>query len=159
MSILVKAVPAPKPRTPESAKISLLFAAILVIMAVAQLFTFEEFLLHIALLNLPFGDIVTNAIGPLIVVAEVFALPFLLRMRLSPAFRYLSMFLGWLATGLWLYISVWIVATHSAVSTVGFLGTVGNLTPGYWSIFMSFALVILCIWSSYGLWPGKRLKK
>ena len=159
MSILVKALPAPKPRTKESVKIALLFAGILVVMAVAQLFTFEEFLPLVERFNLPLSPELIYAVGPLIVVSEVFALPFLLRMRLSTAFRYLSMFLSWLAASLWLYISLWLAISYVPVETVGFLGTVINFMPGWSSVFISVALVILTIWSSWGLWPGKTSKK
>lgn len=156
MSVFVLSTPAQEPRTPESAKISILYAVILVGMAVTQLFTFEEFLVHIHSLGLPVSDGVAFALAPLIIVSEVFAVPFLLRMQLSPAFRYLSMFLGWLAPSLWLFVSVWLASTNVHVDTVGFLGTLGNLTPGWWAVFISLALGVLAAWSSWGLWPGKR---
>ncbi len=159
MSLLVKTTPAPKPRTKESAKVATFFAALLVLMAVTQLFTFEEFLLHIQSLELPIGQAATFALAPLIVISEVFAIPFLLRMSLSPAFRYVSMFFGWLAAGLWLYISVWLASINSQADTVGFLGTLANTPPGWWAVFISLALAILAAWSAWGLWPGKRTKK
>ncbi|MFZ1300962.1 MAG: hypothetical protein WAQ27_00040 [Candidatus Microsaccharimonas sp.] len=153
MSILPKTTPALPPRTSDALKISIFYAALLVIMSVAQLFSFEDFLLHFEAIGLPV------ALAPIIVIAEVFALPFLLRMSLSIGFRYFSMFLGWVAAGLWFFISVWMVVTHSQALTVGFLGTVVNLIPGWWSVFMSLSLVILAIWSSWGLWPGKVTSK
>lgn len=159
MSILVKAIPAPKARTDETKVVSILYAIILVIMAVAQLFTFEEFLVHIQQLGLPLSETASYILGPVIVASEVFAIPFLLRMTLSPAFRYVSMFLGWFVAAIWLYVSFWLASTHSQLDTVGFLGTVGNLTPGWWAVFMSIALAILAAWSTWGLWPGKRTKK
>lgn len=159
MSVLVKTTPAPKPRTKESMKVSVVLAGLFVVMAVSQLFTFEEFLLHIQSLGLPIGEVMTYALGPLIVISEVFAIPFLLGMSLSPAFRYVSMFLGWLASGIWLFISLWLAVRYSQVETVGFLGTVINLPPGWWAVFISVALAILTAWSSWGLWPGKRTKK
>jgi len=159
MSILVMAHPALKPRTEASRKISLLFAGVLVVMVVAQLFTFEDFLKTIEMMNLPFGMALSFALGPLIVVSEVFALPFLLRMQLSIAFRYLSMFLSWLAVAVWLCITVWLAVSYVPVETVGFLGSVVNLAPGWWSVCISIALVILATWSSWGLWPQNSTKK
>ncbi len=158
MSVLVKSTPAPAPRTDTAAKISILYAAILVVMAVAQLFTFEEFLPYIQSLHLPLSTSTIYVLGPLIVISEVFAVPFLLRMWLSLAFRYLSMFLGWMAAGLWLFISFWTVTSSTSVDTVGFLGTVVSLVPGWWAVFISLALGVLAAWSSWGLWPGKRTK-
>ena len=159
MNLLVKAVPAQKPRTKESLKISIFFAVILLIMAMTQLYTFEEFADLVPRFNLPLGEVLIYTLAPLIVVCEVFALPFLLRMTVSPAFRWLSMMLGWLAAAIWLLVSIWICSTGPDVPTVGFLGTIVELPVGFWAIFMSFALCILAAWSSWGLWPGKRLQK
>ena len=156
MSIFVKAVPAPAPKTKEAKQISIVYAAILVLMAVTQLFTFEEFIVHIQQLNLPVGEFGSYALAPLIVVAEVFAIPFLLRMRLSPAFTYFSMGLGWVAALAWIFVSIWLNIGGVSAETVGFLGTVVTLAPGWWAVFISFALGILATWSSWGLWPGKR---
>ena len=159
MSIFVTSTAAPKPLTSTSTKVALTYAAVLVVMAVAQLFTFDEFLPFIQSIGLPFGDGTVYLLGPLIVLSEVFALPFLLRMWLSPAFRYVSMFLGWLVPALWLCVSLWIVQANSPVTTVGFLGTAVDLMPGWWAVFISLALGVLAAWSSWGLWPGKRAEK
>lgn len=158
MSIFVKALPATKPKTTEAKKVAIVYAALLVVMAVTQLFTFEEFIVHIQQLNLPVGEFGSYALAPLIVVAEVFAIPFLLRMTLSPAFRYVSMFLGIVAAGLWLFISLSLVLAHSTAVTVGFLGTLVDLTPGWWAVSISFALLILATWSAWGLWPSKKAR-
>ena len=95
MSILVKATPAPTARTKETKQMAYLYAGLLVVLAVTQLFTFDEFIELVPAFNLPFGTGFTYALAPLIVATEVFAIPFLLRMQLSVAFRWLSMFCGW----------------------------------------------------------------
>ena len=159
MSVFVQTTEAPLPRTANSAKVALFYAVVLVAFAVAQLFTFEEFLVYIQSINLPFSESLNYAIAPLLVVAEVFALPYLLRMRLSPAFRFVSLSLGFVVAGLWIFLSSWIVLAASAVDSIGFLGTVVTLTPGWWAIFLSLALGILATWSAWGLWPGKRTSK
>ena len=159
MSVLVKATSAPKPRTKESRQMAILFAALLVLFAVTQLFTFDEFLELVPAFNVPFGPLFTYTLAPLIVVAEVFALPFLLGMSVSPAFRWLSMFFGWFVAGVWTFISLWIVTTNQAVETIGFFGTIVNPAPGWWAVFIALALCILAAWTSWGLWPGKRAKK
>lgn len=156
MSIFVHSTVAPEPRTRDAATISILYAVILVTFAVAQLFTFEEFLPYVQSLHLPFGDKLSYAFAPILVISEVFAIPFLLRMRLSPAFRYLSMGLGVLAAILWIFLSIWINTSGTKVNSVGFLGDVVTLMPGWWAVFLSLSLGILAAWSSWGLWPGKR---
>jgi hypothetical protein len=158
MSFFVSSTQPKEPRTKDSAKVALFYAGILVVMAVAQLFTFDEFLPYIQSINLPLGNNAAYLLAPLIVISEVFALPFLLRMWLSPAFRFVSMFLGWLAAVTWVFIAFWLASTHSAISSIGFLGTVVDIAPGWWAVFISLLLVVLAAWSSWGLWPGKRAK-
>ena len=156
MSVFVKSSPALKPRTANSTKIALLYAVILVIFAVTQLFTFEEFLVYIQSVNLPFGESLNDAFAPILITAEVLALPFLLRMRLSLAFRYLSLGLGCVAAALWIVLSSWIVLSGVSIDSVGFLGTLVILVPGWWAVSISLSLGILAAWSAWGLWPGKR---
>jgi len=159
MSFFVQSVPATQPKSAESLKISILYAVILVIFAVTQLFTFEEFMIFIQSVNLPFGESASYVFAPLLIVAEVFALPFLLRMRLSPAFRYVSLLLSCLAAALWIFLSSWIIFTNAPVETIGFLGTLVTLAPGLWALFISLSLAVLATWSAWGLWPGKPFVK
>lgn len=158
MSIFVKTTIAPKPRTKEAKQVSLFYAGVLVVFVVTQLFTFDTFIELIPAFNLPLGPMMTFALAPLLVASELFAIPFLLRMQLSVAFRWLSMMLGWLVAGIWIGITAWVAGTEPAVATIGFLGTLVDLVPGWWAVFISFALGILAIWSSWGLWPGLRKK-
>lgn len=153
MSVFVKPTTAPLARTDTARQVALLYAGILVLFLVAQLFTFEEFLQLIPSFNLPVGGLL-YAVAPLIVVVELFALPFLLRMSTSPALRWVSMVCGWMASIVWLGISWWVVATQPGASTVGFLGTVGDLAPGWWAILIAVAMGLLAAWASWGLWPG-----
>lgn len=157
MKFFVSPEVASKPLTPQSSQVSLLFAGLIALMAVAQLFTFEDFIFLIEDLSLPL------ALPPLLtasfmVIAEVMALPFLLRMTLSPAFRWLSMALGWLVVVFWLFVSFWIWLQSPQVDTVGFLGAI-TLPPGPWMVLFSISLAILAIWSSWGLWPGRHSAK
>ncbi len=134
------------------------YAILLVVLVVAQLFTFDKFLPFLDTLGLPGGTRMAYFLGALVVSAEVFALPFLLRMPISRAFRWFSMFCGWLVAAIWVKLSFFIVFSDSSFDNVGYLGTLVKLTPGWWAIFFSLALVVLTIWASWGLWPGKRKK-
>lgn len=158
MTIFAKATPAPKARTEETIKISLMYAGILVVFLVTQLFTFDTFIELFPSFNLPIGEGWSYALAPIIVASELFALPFLLRMRLSVAFRWFSMFLGWFVPLLWFWISLWVVTMQPTAETVGFLGMLVDLVPGWWAVSISFALGVLAVWSGWGLWPGKRAK-
>lgn len=152
MSIFVQATPAPAAKSHETKQIATLYAGLLTVLAVAQLFTFDEFIELFPLLGLPV------AFAPLIVACEVFALPFLLRMRLSPAFRALSMGLGWFVAVGWLFISI-VAVQQGASDTVGYLGTLVSLSPGWWAVLIAASFGILAAWSSWGLWPFRRSGK
>lgn len=134
------------------------YAVVLGAMAVTQLFTFEHFLELIATFALPIGGELTYLTGALIVVTEIFALPFLLRMPLSKAFRWVSMVCSWLAPLIWITLTLWLVITEPLVDNVGLLGTIVGLLPGWWAVLVAVSLGILAAWASWGLWPGKRKK-
>jgi hypothetical protein len=155
MSVFAKPIAAQPAKTDIAGQIALLYAAILVLFITAQLFTFEEFITLIPSFNLPIGDLMYAA-APLIVVGELFALPFLLRMSISPAFRWLSMVCGWLTAAVWIFIASWVVLMQPNASAIGFIGTVGDLTPGWWAVLSAVAIGILAAWASWGLWPGRR---
>ena len=155
MSILPKPTLAKPVPSKSILQISILYAVILVVFAVAQLFTFDEFMAFMASteMGLPVG--IVGLVVPLLIFSEVFGLAFLLRVPLSPAFRWVSMGLSVLAALLWVVISSWIVFGHKDVATVGFLGTVVDLIPGTWAVCISVGLLLLSVWSAWGLWPGK----
>jgi hypothetical protein len=158
MSVFAKVTPAQKPRTVDATKIATFYALLLLVLAVTQLFSFDGFLELVNGFNLP-GDAVTAyLLVSLIVVSEVFALPFLLRMPLSPAFRWLSMVLGWVVPIAWLAISLWLVFVDTITPSIGLFGATLDIMPGWWAVFVSVALGIMAAWSSWGLWPGTRKK-
>jgi len=159
MKFFVQPTPASKPKTEAVTQISLLYAALLVIMIVAQLFTFEAFIELIISFKLPISDGLVSGLAPVIVAYELFALPFLLRMTVSPAFRWVSMVCGWLVSLVWLGITTSLVLSNSAAETVGFLGTVGNLAPGWWAIMISLLFGVMAVWTSWGMWPVRKTKK
>ncbi len=157
MSILVKPTIAPSPKTKDVQKISIAYAGILVVLAVAQLFTFDEFLELFASFNFPGGGQTGYSLAAIIVFAEVFAIPFLLRMYLSSAFRVVSMMLGWITAALWLSVSLWVVINDPSTPNLGLLGTAVETMPGWWAVLVSFALGLLSAWASWGMWPIKNV--
>ena len=153
MSIFVKATPAKKPKTRDAQQIAYLYAFILVVFVVTQLFTFSDFLRLLESFWLPGGTTIAYLLGGIIVVSEVFALPFLLGMSLSPLMRVVSMVLGWLVALIWIKLALWLMLTVNAVSNIGYFGTMIRLTPGWWAVFFGIALGILTAWASWGMWP------
>lgn len=159
MSIFVDVTPARKPKTANARLIAIFLAAIFTIMAVAQLFTFEDFPALIADFLLPTGTGAAELIAALVVALEVLAIPFLLGTALSPLMRWFSMVSGWIVVLFWFKTSVWLNVTDAAVTTAGFLGTTVKIPSGWWTVFFSLGLVVLMVWASWGLWPGRRSHK
>ena len=156
MTILVKAHAARAPKNKYVGYGATLYAAILVVLLVAQLFTYEDFPSIIASFWLTDSLASSHLLAALIIVAELFAIPFLLRMKLSVAMRWLSTGLGWLVAGFWLFIGIWLSVTVHAVTNTGLLGSAIELAPGPWLIVKGLFLVALSAWVTWGLWPGKR---
>jgi hypothetical protein len=156
MSIFQKAIPAKKPRTTNSQKIAYAYAAVLVILILSQLFTFDDFIRLIESFWLPGGMSGAHLLGSSIIACELLALPFLLRIDLSRLMRIICMVLSWLVPLIWFGLSLWVNLTVNAISNIGFLGSLVQLAPGWWAVLVCVALGILSAWASWGLWPGKR---
>lgn len=152
--VFVKATPALPSKTADSRTVALVYAAVLVIFSLTQLFWFEAF--PQVFESFGVGLLFAPMLAAVIIVLEVAALPFLLRMWLSPAMRWVSMVSGWLVAVGWLKISILAVLYGTTATTVGFLGPEIPLIPGWWAVCFSIGLGILAAWASWGLWPGKR---
>jgi hypothetical protein len=107
---------------------------------------------------LPGGTQFAAFLSAFIVCVELFALPFLLGMRVSSALRVVSMGCGWIAAGIWISLSIWLQVTVNEVANIGFMGEIVTLTPGLWAILLSIGLGLLSAWSTWGLWPLGRKK-
>lgn len=128
-------------------------ATVMVGLAVTQLYKFEDFPDVIAALGLLGSETWAPTIAALLVVGEVLALPFLLRMTLSPAMRIVSMVSGWSVIAAWLVISIWTNVSVGQVPNSGILGATVPIPSG-WGITCIFAgLGLLAAWSAWGLWP------
>lgn len=105
MIYFVKSEQPSKPKNKYTEITAYIQAAILVVLSLIQLFFLQDFL-----------DIFTNMelgtqsqaylLGAFIIWAEVFSIPFLLRMKLSRAFRAFCMLLLWVITIFWLYLAL-----------------------------------------------------
>ena len=128
-------------------------AAIITVMVVAQLFTFEKFPDVIGQLLQTDDEVLINALAAVVVIVEVTAIPFLLFMPLSPAMRLLSMISGWLTIAIWIgFITFGSVKASEAINS-GVLGATLSVPVGLW---MLPILVIFGIWAgmiSYRVFP------
>jgi hypothetical protein len=140
------------PKTKNTRTVSIAFAAVLVVMAVAQLFTFEKFPHVISQMWLPYSEL-SSVYAAFIVTFEVAALPFLLSMRLSPAMRAVSMVAGWLSVLVWLAVALWENLSGNVTANGGFLGDTLSLPVGWWNVLFCIALGVMAAWASWGMWP------
>jgi len=159
MSILPKAVQAKPARTAESKKVAWLYAIILDLMALFQILSFSRFIMVIDSYWLPGGLPSSSFIAGALIGAELLAIPFLLRLKLSPAFRVFSMGLSWVVALAWLLLTLDAQITTNDLRNVGFLGGDIQLVPGWWAVCISVAFGVLAIWASWGLWPFKVAKR
>lgn len=150
MSILVSSTPPPKPKTKDIRPISLLFAGILVVVALGQLFSFEAFPARLESVGISVA--MAPLLATVIVVAEVLALPFALGLHLSPAFRVVSMVCGWIVGVKLLTLAI----MENITTPDGYDATLGatlDVPVGWWSICLALAVCVLAGWTSWGLWP------
>jgi len=159
MSFFVHATEAVRPKTKSIEVASLVLAAFLILMAVGQLFTYEKFAEVIKGLGFTSNDVTASLVAALLVVFEVAAVPFLLRMRLSPLARFLSMLSGWMVLVFWISLSLWLNFTLSMASNAGVLGDTIKLPAGIWMVTFFIALIALDGCASYGMWPVTRKSK
>lgn len=151
MRFFVQATIAPQPKTKNTVVVATFFATLLTVMAVAQLFTFERFP---SVLETVVGDgTFAQLLAALVVTIEIAAIPFLLRLRLSPAARFVSMAAGWISALFWVVISVFASSMFGMYDNAGFLGDTIALPGGWWAVFFSLGLAVLAAWASWGMWP------
>lgn len=155
MRFAITTVPEPT-RSQVAVRVSMVLAGIFVVMALAQLFALDKF--QTLLIDFDLGGqrfaVILSALLP---VCEVFALPFLLRMYVSPLMRAMSLACGWFAVIAWLYISVATTILRSA-HDAGFLGGAVSLPAGWCSVAVAVVLVLLMTWASWGMWPMLKKK-
>lgn len=158
--MLAKTTDAPRLKNQNIKQLSILLAGLYTIYAVAQLFSFEDFTLLTVSFDLFGSAVLSTILASLIVVGEVFSLPYLLRMRVSSLMRIFSMVCGWAVALIWLTVSLWLVSTVNAVPSLGLFGGLLDVEPGWWAVFFSLSLVILNAWIAWGMWPlSDRRKK
>ncbi|MDB5176977.1 MAG: rane protein of unknown function [Candidatus Saccharibacteria bacterium] len=150
---LANTTDAPAPRTQIAVKVGLVYAVILIFMAVGQLYAFEKFIPLIADYWLPGGHGTATLVAGLIVITEIFALPFLLRMRISPLMRWVGAACSILVAVIWLKLALVGVFETTALTNSGMLGTKVSVHAGAAQLVVSVVLAALAAYSVYGLWP------
>lgn len=159
MSFFVQPTSPPQPKTEYTRFASIGLAAMFVILAVAQLYSYEDFPGVIAGFWLPGGRPFATLFAALLVIGEVLAIPYLLSMRLSPVMRVISMIAGWLVIATWLMATIAMNVSVNAIANSGVLGATIPVAPGWWLVGVFVTLGILTAWVSWGMWPLSRQTK
>lgn len=140
MSIAAKAQDAPKFIDISVSRASWLLAVIFAVMVTSQLFTFEKFPEVLGSYWLLGDQATAHLAAALLVTAEVFTLPFLLRIRASPLLRLVSLGCAWAAAMMWFGLSAWAVTQPNAITNAGLLGatirTPSGVLPMVFSLFL-----------------------
>ena len=153
--VFAQAIKAQNPKSQSAKVIAWVYAAVLTVMVLAQLFAFEKLVPLFQGMAFPGGAGTGSLLICLIVFYEVFSVPFLLRMPLSPLMRWVSMVFSLLVPLMWLGVALWTM-NDSVVANAGILGTKVAITPGP-QVVVALILLALAVLSARGLWPS--LKK
>lgn len=152
MAHFAKATKAKKPHSQTAKVVAWVYAAVIVIMLIAQLVAFEKFIPLMSDYKLVGGHGTATLVACLIVFTEVFSIPFLLRMALSPLMRWMSLICGLLVATLWSKLAfVGLMGTQ--VHNSGLLGADVTLNTGAAQAIVALVLVVLAVWSAWGLRP------
>lgn len=128
-------------------------AATIVMLAVAQLFTFEDLgQVFASTYGMPGGAALIFA--ALIVSFEVAAIPFLLGMAQSPLARVCSMVAGWIVTLAWIVLTIWSLIRSADMNT-GLLGATIDIPASGVAVLFGILLLLLVVRSSWVAWPFK----
>lgn len=152
----VVALPAQPPRSDIVRTVAWVYAGVLTVMALGQLFSFEEFMPLIEKYGLPGGHGVAVLVACVLVFGEIFALPFLLRMRLSPLMRWFSLSCGAGVALIWLLLGTIATFSTARIDEAGLFGTKLSVPAGSPELSIAFILAALAAWSIWGLWPARR---
>ncbi len=152
----VVALSAPKPRSNLARNAAWFYAFVLTIMALGQLYGFEKFIPIISDYWLPGGHGTDTLVACLIVMAEVFALPFLLRMRLSPLMRWVGLASSVIVPAIWIKLSVFSFVQGAPLANGGIVGYAVDVPTMTIQLVLSFFLLALALYTAYGLWPNRK---
>ncbi len=137
-----KAVHPPKLVKPYAPVLGYIAAGILAVFAIVHLFRIDT-LVDIVDKLLPGGSTAAGWFVVVVVLAEVFALPFLLRTKLSPAAHIASGFMTILAPLMWTLFAIW---SYGSEFSTGQLGEFIDV-PSAW-----FVIVLNFVWLGFNFY-------
>lgn len=141
MNWKIRATDPPKLKKPYAAKILWVLAGIMLIMALLHLVRIDKLIPAMAD---TLGDNGAAWFVALIVIGEVLALPYLLRMKLSPGFRFVSGLLVVLVPLAWTCLTIWALGSEHST---GQFGSYVSTPATWWSVVLNFAWLAASDWA------------
>jgi nickel-type superoxide dismutase maturation protease len=135
----------PKLRTKQGPIFGWIAAVILIVFSLVHLFRIDTFVPELSL-ALGSNQTLTLWVASILVSMEVFALPFLMRMRLSPLAQYVSGAFAVIVPLVWLLISIWTFGTNSSTAQLGEFVSL----PSSWVLILTNLLWL--VFSYYTIW-------
>lgn len=136
----IKATESPKLKKPYAAKILWILAGVMLVMALLHLIRIDKLIPVVAEI---LGESTATWFVALLVIIEVFALPYLLRMKVSPGFRIVSGLWVIVVPLVWTCYTIW--ALGNGLSTGQFSSYVS--TPASW-----WLIVLNVAWLGVSYW-------
>mgnify|MGYP006347867235 FL=1 len=136
----IKATDPPKPRKSYAVRIAWVLAGVMAVMSVAHLIRIDT-LIPVVSQTLP--TVAATWFVALIVTAEVFALPYLLRAKLSPLFRMISGSLVVFVPLVWTCFTIW--ALGDGRST-GQLTSYVSTSATWWLVLLNLTWLGVSYW-------------
>jgi len=139
-----------KPKLLSLQAATLYMALFFVVAALSQLFAFEAYPDVLKGYGIPFISDFALPLAALVVTLEVFAVPALLWMKLSPLMRVVSIVSGWLVLAHWLFVGVWQSLADFPIPNAGLFGAKVHLPQGWWLVSYMSILLILMAYIAFG---------
>lgn len=149
------AKPADEPRSVVVRNAAWVYAGVLVVMVVAQLFAFEKFVPLMDDYWLPGGHGTATLVASSLVFIEVFALPFLLRMYVSDGMRWFSLACSVLVPLVWLRLALYSTFAQESLKNGGLLGTKVAVGTDV-QLLVASLLLAVSLYVVHGLWPASK---
>lgn len=142
---------APKPQSVVYIRLAWVYVFLLVVMVFGQLIAFEKFIPLIDEYKLLGGYGTATLVAGLIVMSEIFALPFLLRMRLSHLMRWTSLICSIFISVVWTVLSLHALIL-TPVANGGILGVYANVPVGM-QLVIALCLLVISTFIASGMKP------
>lgn len=139
-----------KPVTTAELAASTYLAFFFMVAVLTQLFAFEAYPSVIQSYGLPIADELALPLAALLVCLEVFAIPYLLWMRVSRLMHRLSFVCGWAVLCYWLGVGVWQSLVDFHIVNAGLFGAKLLLPQGWWLVSYCLILIVLMTYVSWG---------